>query len=104
VPVSASVRLEGIDLILEREATRVTDPPTLGEVARLYCEAGWPAQLEGEAFTAPYSAPSAGPPPWHLTYTGEDLLYSCRGWEKYRLVGNNRVTGEQLCREHLIMR
>src|SRR6266508_1109000 len=22
--------------------------------------------LEGEAFTAPFSAPSAGPPPWHL--------------------------------------
>ena len=21
---------------------------------------------EGDAFTAPYSAPSAGPPPWHL--------------------------------------
>ena len=23
-------------------------------------------QVEGDAFTAPYSAPSAGPPPWHL--------------------------------------
>jgi hypothetical protein len=22
--------------------------------------------VEGEAFTAPYSAPSAGPPPWEL--------------------------------------
>ena len=22
--------------------------------------------MAGEAFTAPYSAPSAGPPPWHL--------------------------------------
>jgi hypothetical protein len=25
-----------------------------------------PAQVEGEAFTAPFGAPSAGPPPWHL--------------------------------------
>ena len=61
-----SVRLEGIDLILEGEATRVTDQPTLEEAARLYREAGWPAEVEGDAFTAPYSAPSAGPPPWHL--------------------------------------
>ena len=61
-----SVRLEGIDLILEGEATRVMDQPTLEAVARLYREAGWPAQAKGDAFTAPYSAPSAGPPPWHL--------------------------------------
>jgi Pyridoxamine 5'-phosphate oxidase len=61
-----SVRLEGIDLVLEGEATRVTDRPMLEEIARLYREAGWPAEVEGDAFTAPYSAPSAGPPPWQL--------------------------------------
>src|SRR6266542_4861036 len=61
-----SVKLEGIDLILEGEATRVTDQPTLETVARLYREGGWPAQVEGDAFTAPFSAPSAGPPPWQL--------------------------------------
>lgn len=61
-----SVGLNGIDLVLEGEATRVTDQPTLEEVARLYREGGWPAQVEDDALTAPYSAPSAGPPPWHL--------------------------------------
>jgi hypothetical protein len=61
-----SVRLEGIDVILEGEANRVMNQPTLEALARLYREAGWPAQVEGDAFTAPYSAPSAGPPPWHL--------------------------------------
>ena len=61
-----SCRLEGIDLILEGEASRVTDQPTLEEAARRYREGGWPAEVQGEAFTAPYSAPSAGPPPWHL--------------------------------------
>jgi hypothetical protein len=61
-----SVRLEGIDLIFEGQASRVTDRPTLEAVARLYRESGWPAQVEGDAFTAPYSAPSAGPPPWQL--------------------------------------
>src|SRR5215213_7384619 len=55
--------LESIDLVLEGEASRVTDKPTLEAVASLYRQGGWPAEVEGEAFTAPYSAPSAGPPP-----------------------------------------
>ncbi len=61
-----SASLEGIDLILEGEAVRITDQPTLEAAAARYREGGWPAQVEGDAFTAPYSAPSAGPPPWHL--------------------------------------
>jgi hypothetical protein len=61
-----SVRLEGIDLVLEGEAARVTDTPTLEALAALYRDGGWPAEVDGNAFTAPFSAPSAGPPPWHL--------------------------------------
>jgi hypothetical protein len=61
-----SIRLEGIDLILEGEAHRVTDTPTLERTAELYREGGWPVEVQGDAFTAPFSAPSAGPPPWHL--------------------------------------
>ena len=61
-----SVALDGIDLVLEGEATRITDSPTLERAASLFRDGGWPAQVEGDAFTAPYSAPSAGPPPWQL--------------------------------------
>jgi hypothetical protein len=61
-----SARLEGIDLVLDGAATRVTDGPTLEQVAGLYRAGGWPAQVEDDALTAPFSAPSAGPPPWHL--------------------------------------
>jgi hypothetical protein len=61
-----AVKLPGMDLTLDGEATKVTNPTTLETVAALYCELGWPAQVEGNAFTAPYSAPSAGPPPWDL--------------------------------------
>lgn len=61
-----AVGLEGIDLVLEGEATRVTEQSTLERVAALYREGGWPAEVSGDAFTAPYSAPSAGPPPWQL--------------------------------------
>jgi len=61
-----SVRLRGIDLVLEGEARRVADSSTLERVAAVYRTGGWPASVEGDALTAPYSAPSAGPPPWHL--------------------------------------
>jgi hypothetical protein len=63
---TVSIRLKGIDLVLEGEAARVTDRSTLEQVAARYREGGWPAEVAGDAFTAPYSAPSAGPPPWHL--------------------------------------
>ena len=61
-----SVRLEGIDLVLEGEAQLVTDRAVLEDVAARYRATGWPAQTEGDALTAPFSAPSAGPPPWYL--------------------------------------
>jgi hypothetical protein len=59
-----SAGLTGIDVVVEGEATRVTDPATLERVAAHYRDNGWPAEVHGDAFTAPYSAPSAGPPPW----------------------------------------
>jgi Pyridoxamine 5'-phosphate oxidase len=61
-----SVKLPGLDLTLEGTAARVTEPATLQQVAGIYRAIGWPAEVAGGAFTAPYSAPSAGPPPWHL--------------------------------------
>ena len=60
------MRLDGIDLILEGDAQRVVDGPTLEAVAAAFREGGWPAVVDGDAFTAPFSAPSAGPSPWHL--------------------------------------
>jgi hypothetical protein len=38
----------------------------LVQVAGIYQDTGWPAEVVGDAFTAQYSAPSAGPPPWNL--------------------------------------
>lgn len=61
-----SVKLPGMDLTLEGTATRVTDSVTLEQVALIYRDLGWPAEVADDAFTAPYSAPSAGPPPWHV--------------------------------------
>jgi hypothetical protein len=63
---TVSARLPGLDLVCEGRAERVREPGTLERIAAEYRESGWPATVEGDAFTAPYSAPSAGPPPWHL--------------------------------------
>ena len=61
-----SMRLPGLDLVLNGEAHPVTDPDMLERLAAIYREIGWPAEVAGDAFTAPYSAPSAGPPPWRV--------------------------------------
>jgi pyridoxamine 5'-phosphate oxidase-like protein len=63
---SISVSLEGMDLVFEGMVERVTDDSTLRAVVKAYNDSGWPASVEADAFTAPFSAPSAGPPPWKL--------------------------------------
>ena len=61
-----SGRVPGFDVVIEGDAAPVDDSETLENVAALYRDDGWPAQVEGDALTAPYSAQSAGPPPWHV--------------------------------------
>lgn len=61
-----SVSLKGLDLVIEGTAAKVSDDATLRRLAKKYADQGWPARVEDGAFTAEYSAPSAGPPPWDL--------------------------------------
>jgi Pyridoxamine 5'-phosphate oxidase len=63
---SVAVRLRGVDLTLNGEAHRVTDPATVTQLAEVYRTGGWPATADGATLVAPFSAPSAGPAPWHL--------------------------------------
>lgn len=70
-----SASLEGIDLVFEGEAVRVTDAATLERVAERYRTSGWPAEVVGDGFTAPYTAQSAGPPPWHLYRINAHTVY-----------------------------
>jgi Pyridoxamine 5'-phosphate oxidase len=63
---AVSVATQPFDLVIEGSAARVTDADELRSVADEYVRVGWPAQVEGEALTAEYSAPSAGPPPWQV--------------------------------------
>ena len=50
------------------EARLVTDPTIVAEIAALWAAGGWPAQPDevGTGITAPFNAPTLGPPPWHV--------------------------------------
>jgi hypothetical protein len=63
-----SVALHELDLVVEGEAHLVEDPATVAAYATRAAADGWPARPDetGTAITAEFSAPSAGPPPWHL--------------------------------------
>ena len=63
-----AVAIDDFDLVIEGEARRVTDPTVVADIAKRYNDEGWPARPDesGNALTAEYSAPSAGPPPWHV--------------------------------------
>lgn len=63
-----SVATAEFDLVVEGEASRVTDPSTVADRAARWSAQGWPARVDdtGRALTADYSAPSAGPPPWSV--------------------------------------
>lgn len=61
-----SARLVGIDLIFEGRAAIVDDAGLVGRVADVFRAGGWPVEVERALFVGPYSAPSAGPPPWQL--------------------------------------
>jgi hypothetical protein len=78
-----SVNLPDLDLVVEGTATKVTDGPTLQRLAERYDAQGWPATVKDGAFTAPYSAPSAGPPPWDLYEFTPTTAFGVAGAEPY---------------------
>ncbi|HLL49779.1 MAG TPA: pyridoxamine 5'-phosphate oxidase family protein [Thermomicrobiales bacterium] len=56
---------EGLDLVLEGEAAPVDDPALLDAVGSVIRQAGWPVELTGGGFTAPFGPQESGPP-WQL--------------------------------------
>jgi len=65
---SVAVSIRDADVVIEGEATRVTDPAAIGRAAKAWAEGGWPAELDpaGPGITAPFNAPAQGPPPWNV--------------------------------------
>jgi hypothetical protein len=63
-----SLATRAVDLVVEGTAQRMSDPATVATLAARWAAEGWPARVDdsGTALTAEFSAPSAGPPPWHI--------------------------------------
>jgi hypothetical protein len=63
-----SLALHEFDLVVDGTATQVLDPGTVAARAAEWAAGGWPCEVDdsGTALTAPFSAPSAGKPPWQV--------------------------------------
>jgi hypothetical protein len=63
-----SVATKGFDVMISGKARRVTDPKVVAEIAALWAQGGWPARPDdtGTGITAPFNAPTLGPPPWFV--------------------------------------
>jgi hypothetical protein len=65
---SLAVSILDADVVAEGKAARETDTATLTRLARAWADQGWPAELDETrtGITAPFNAPSQGPPPWNV--------------------------------------
>jgi hypothetical protein len=65
---SIAVSILDADVVAEGEAVRETDPATLTRLAKAWSDQGWPAELDASrtGITAPFNAPTQGPPPWNV--------------------------------------
>jgi hypothetical protein len=65
---SVAVSIHEADIVLEGDALRVTDAEAIARVANAWADNGWPAEPDetGSGITAPFNAPSQGPPPWNV--------------------------------------
>ena len=65
---SIAVSIRDADVVIEGQAARVTDPEAVARAAQAWADNGWPAEPDdsGRGITAPFNAPSQGPPPWDV--------------------------------------
>jgi hypothetical protein len=65
---AVALSIRDADVVFEGDARRVTDPADLARVTKAWADGGWPVEPDpsGEGITAPFNAPSQGPPPWHV--------------------------------------
>jgi nitroimidazol reductase NimA-like FMN-containing flavoprotein (pyridoxamine 5'-phosphate oxidase superfamily) len=78
-----SVATEPFDLVIEGDAVKVTDEPKLKRIAEAYSRQGWSPTVRDGALYAEYSAPSAGPPPWHVYEVMPRTIYALGTAEPY---------------------
>jgi hypothetical protein len=65
---AVAVSIQDADVVVQGDARRVSDPSDLARIAKAWADNGWPAEPDasGSGITAPFNAPSQGPPPWNV--------------------------------------
>src|SRR3954449_2117566 len=65
---TVALSIRDTDVVIEGDATHVTDPAAVARVAKAWADQGWPAEPDesGSGITAPFNAPAQGPPPWNV--------------------------------------
>ena len=65
---SVAVSIPDTDVVFEGDASRVTEPEAVERAAKAWAQQGWPAEPDDSrsGITAPFNAPSQGPPPWNV--------------------------------------
>jgi hypothetical protein len=65
---SVAVSIRDGDVVFEGDAVRVTEPEAVARIAKAWADSGWPVEPDesGQGITAPFNAPSQGPPPWNV--------------------------------------
>ena len=65
---SIAVSIREADVVVEGAAAHVTDSTSVARAAEAWADGGWPAEPDpsGSGITAPFNAPSQGPPPWNV--------------------------------------
>ncbi|MHA6627858.1 pyridoxamine 5'-phosphate oxidase family protein [Pseudonocardia sichuanensis] len=80
---AVSVATNAFDLVVEGSAERVVDTGVIETVAAAYAAHGWPASATDDGVTAEFSAPSAGPPPWHVYRVVPSTVFALGTAEPY---------------------
>jgi hypothetical protein len=65
---SIALSIRDTDVVVEGVAARVMEPAAVARAAKAWAAGGWPVEPDasGSGITAPFNAPSQGPPPWEV--------------------------------------
>lgn len=65
---TVALSIRDADVVVEGTAEPVTDPSDIARAAKGWADGGWPVEPDpsGTGITAPFNAPSQGPPPWDV--------------------------------------
>jgi hypothetical protein len=78
-----ALSIRDADVVLVGDAAPVTDPADVAKAAKAWADGGWPAEPDasGTGITAPFNAPSQGPPPWNVYRIAPRTALACLGVE-----------------------